>query len=217
MISCNAGPNRRSPLALLAGIWLAVSVIGPLVPWSYEVILLVAFTLRSYWAAVALWAALPAAAIPIAVRRLIQGRYGAALLWSMLPIAAILLWVFGGAFESLVRFHLNKPTYDAIVTDAEAGRCTALDRRSWHAEVDVAHCGAPIVLVFLWGGFLSGWHGVVYDTTDQIILAPRERNAAWQGSDFGGILGCSKAYRTLGGHYYLARGDYVQSGSPPCE
>jgi len=70
---------------------------------------------------------------------------------------------------------------------------------------------------FFWGGFLSVWHGVVYDATDQIILAPSKRSAAWQATKTGGLLGCSGTDRPLGDHYYLARGDFVGTGGGPCE
>ena len=70
---------------------------------------------------------------------------------------------------------------------------------------------------FFWGGFLSVWHGVVYDATDQIILAPSKRSAAWQATKTGGLLGCSGTDRPLGDHYYLASGDFVGTGGGPCE
>jgi hypothetical protein len=110
---------------------------------------------------------------------------------------------------------MNKPLYDAVVESARQGHCSSNDIRSWSAQVDGAFCSGSVTIIFLWGGFISSWQGVVYDASDEIAKPYCKRSAAWRFRDIGSRLSYSVARRSLGNHYYLAGGNYVDPGQEP--
>lgn len=103
-------------------------------------------------------------------------------------------------------FLINKPRYDAIVREVNAGHCSESDLSRWAARVYIVHCGSPAILVIPWGAAAGGWHGVIYDTTDGISRPLVQRSFSWLSSDVGRVLQNSGVDRDLGGHYYLGGG-----------
>ena len=99
--------HESSGIAVPGAIWLAVSTIGPLLPWSDDAVFAVAVVI-GYWPAVALWTAIPLVAIWVAAKRIVQHRYWAAAGCLLLPSAAIVLWFFSHDTSSIVSFRLNR-------------------------------------------------------------------------------------------------------------
>lgn len=110
---------------------------------------------------------------------------------------------------------MDKSAYDRVVLDAEQGRCSPEDQQHWHVAIDAIDCHKPATIVFLWGGFLSSWHGVVYDAGHEIIKPAKDRATSWKRREVGQLLSCSDADLFLGGHYYRAGGNYT-AGSDDC-
>jgi hypothetical protein len=160
------------------------------------------------WPALAVWIAAPIAAFVMGIQRLRARRYYHAGAWLMVPAAVIALFFYGSVAGAMAGFWLNKAAYDRVVSDAAAGRCSSEDRQHWNVAIDAFSCDEPLIVVFVWDGFLSSWNGVVYDAADQISKSPRERSKTWNDREVGKLLSCSRAWLALGGHYYRAGGDY---------
>jgi hypothetical protein len=194
-------------LALLACLWLASALVLPSFP-STNLWLDLVFASVSFWPVLVLWAIVPVVALVLAIKRLRGGNFGRAVAWLSLPAALVLFIFKGPVIGDAAQFWLNKRAYDRAVADAHAGKCAADDRRSWGVEIDGADCREPVTIIFAWGGFLSTWHGVVYDAADQIAKPPEERSGAWRNRDIGELLACSRVSFAFGNHYYRASGNY---------
>jgi hypothetical protein len=63
----------------------------------------------------------------------------------------------------------------------------------------------PRLMIFAWGGFVIG-HAAVYDESDEIMLPPSERSAAWNKRAAGTELECGiEAAERAGSHFYIVR------------
>jgi len=124
--------------------------------------------------------------------------------WAFLPINAILVGSLGYMYGEVLMFHLQKSSYNAVVNEVSAGRCSMSQRTAWHVQVDLVNCGSPVIVVIPWGGFCPFWHGVAFDESDEIAKPPEQRSAAWQATETGHALQHSGVKRGIGEHYYLA-------------
>jgi len=165
--------------------------------------------------ALVLWALVPVSALALAIRVSLarQFRYAGFLL--MVPIASVLLYHVPEDVGEILRFRLNKATYDMIVESARHGHCSPDEILRWNVTIDMASCSGPVTIIFLWGGFLSSWHGVVYDANDDIAKPYCQRSAIWRSRTIGSLLSYSGARSSLGNHFYLAGGNYVGPGGEP--
>lgn len=154
--------------------------------------------------ALLIWVSVPAAAFLWSIQRACQRRWCSAASWVAIPCLAVIMFVWGQEVTGVVRFIWNKPTYDREVASAHANRCV----RAAGSSVDAKDCSSPVAIAFEWDGFLNSWNGLIYDETDQIALQPEQRSPAWKAGDVGSMMGCSSADLALGGHYYLASGNY---------
>jgi hypothetical protein len=210
---------RICPFVGIAAVWLAASLILP--AWANTNATFAFMFVAPGLVMVALlilgiaWFAVPIAAAILALRRFRETRYAAFAACSVMVLAAFPLAYRCREASAFLRFQWEKPAYDGVVADAVAGRCAEAELKRWHARIVDIDCDAPVLVVFNWGSFLSVWRGVVYDASDQIMKEPSKRDAAWQKRGAGELLGCSQAERQLGGHYYLASGDFTSGG--PCE
>jgi hypothetical protein len=206
-------------LALTSVAWFAASLMIPATPlWDSLLLLALIFSVGlsgGIWLALALWAALPATAALLAIKRLSERRYQAAAGWLTVPAAAVFLWCFATGLGDMARFRLNKGAYDNVIADARMGKCSMEDIKRWGIPIDGIECHDPITVIFVWGGFVSIWNGVVYDAGDEIIKAPQDRSTGWKKRAIGSLLSCSGAKTALGDHYYRAGGSYT-SGSDEC-
>jgi hypothetical protein len=212
-------PSRIRPFAWIVALWLVGSLLLP--AWANSDIVFTFMFVAPGLIMVMLlvfaicWLAVPTAAAMFARRRLREGRWASAAMYLVVVLAAFPLAYGGRGASILLRFQLQRPGYGSTVAEAMAGRCAAANTKRWHDEVRDFDCNPPVIVVFIWGSFLSVWRGVVYDASDQITLAPNKREAAWQAKGTGELLGCSQAELALGGHYYLASGDLTTG--EPCE
>jgi len=194
-------------LFLLSCLWIASALVLPSFP-SVDLWLAFVFASVSFWPVLVLWAIFPIVGLVLAIRRLRGGHFWRAAAWLSLPAALVLFCFKGAVVGDVARFWLNKRAYDRAVADAHAGRCSADDRRAWGVNINGADCHEPVAIIFAWGGFLSMWHGVVYDAADQIAKPPEERSDAWRQREIGELLACSGASLAFGNHYYRASGNY---------
>jgi hypothetical protein len=204
--------------AMVCGAWLIASLLVPTLPlWEevsfYSILFSVGLT-GGMWFALSLWAAIPAAAMILAIRRVLERRYGSAVGWSSVPAAGALLFFFATDIGDIVRFRLNKASYDQVVADARASKCSKQVQERGDIAIDGIDCD-PITVIFTWGGFGSIWHGIVYDAGDEIIRSPQDRSFTWKNRPIGSLLSCSGAKRELGDHYYRAGGSYT-AGKDDC-
>jgi hypothetical protein len=88
--------HESSGITVPSAIWLAVSLIGPLLPWSDYAVFAMAAVI-GYWPPIALWAAIPLVTIWIAAKRIVQHRYWTAASFLLLSSVAI---VASGDFTS---------------------------------------------------------------------------------------------------------------------
>jgi hypothetical protein len=64
--------------------------------------------------------------------------------------------------------------------------------------------GKPRLAVFIWGGMIWSFRGVVYDESDEIALPPGNQSAAWKANPDLGELSCGNwDARRLSSHFYL--------------
>lgn len=206
-----AWPTRL--FAIACGVWLLASLIIPALPVGedifFNVLLPSVLVFGTLWPAMAAWAAIPAGAMLLAAKRLVRRRYRAASAWAAFAALGALVMLYGSFLSDAMRFQFGKSAYERVVADARAGRCTDADRRQWKVAIDEIHCSDPIVIIFVWGGFVSMWHGVVYDAADEIAKPPSERSPEWKHRPIGALLSCSGVKMPLGGHFYRAGGSYV--------
>jgi hypothetical protein len=196
--------DRR--FAMVCGAWLVASLIIPALP-LWDAIVLSLLLLTGGWSLpLGLWAIVPAVAVLRAARRLFERRYGSALGWFGVPLAGVVLFFLATDIGDAVRFRLNKASYDRIVAEAQADKCSK--EMEGRRDVDGIDCD-PITVIFGWGGFGPIWHGIVYDAGDEIMKPPQERSVAWKNRPIGNLLSCSGATRAFGGHYYRAGGSYA--------
>jgi hypothetical protein len=199
--------------ALVCGAWLLASLIIPALPVSEDIFFAVMlpsiFFFGSFWPAIAVWAAIPATAALVAAVLLGRRRYRAAAVRGAFAAVGALVMVYGSFLGDMIRFQVDKPAYDRVVADIEAGRCGDDDRRRWNIAVDYVHCADPAIVIFVWGGFVSAWHGVIYDAADEIAKPASDRSIEWKHLPIGALLSCSGVKVPLGGHYYRAGGSYV--------
>jgi hypothetical protein len=204
--------------ATVCGAWLIASVLIPALPlWEamFFCFLLFSFGLTGgMWLALSLWAAIPAAAMILAMRRVLERRYGSAVGWFSVPAAGVFLFFFATDIGDIVRFRLNKASYDRVVADAHANKCSKQVHERGDIAIDGIDCD-PITVIFTWGGFGSIWHGIVYDAGDEIMRSPQDRSTAWKNRPIGNLLSCSGAKGALGEHYYRAGGSYT-AGKNDC-
>ena len=206
------GRAPAAPFAWLCAAWLVASFTLP--GFLSLGALLSLGSSGLIWPALAVWIAVPIAAFGMSIKRLWAGRYYRAAAWSLVPAAVVVLCLYGSVIGDVEAFWLNKASYDRVVADAAAGRCSSEDRQHWTVATDAFDCSEPIIIVFIWDGLLSSWSGIVYDAADQIIKSPNERSAAWKNREAGRLLSCSRAWLALGGHYYRAGGNF---GGGPCD
>lgn len=218
----NRSPKRIlhiQPFAWIVALWLIGSLLLPAWANSDAVFAFMFVAPGSIMVALLIlgcaWLAVPIAAAALIWRRFWERRYAAAAACSVVLLAAFPLAYRCREISAFLRFQWEKSAYEAVVADALAGRCTETELKRWHAGIADIDCAPPVLVVFNWGSFLSAWRGVVYDASDQVALAPNKRDATWQAKGTGELLGCSQAELALGGHYYLASGDFT-SGEP-CE
>jgi hypothetical protein len=103
----------------------------------------------------------------------------------------------GAAWSDSLRFRLERADYLAALDAARtAGASTPIGRRGW---IDI---GPPTVAFFVWRGFLSAVHGVVYDETGDISKPPDARTPQWNNRFAATDLGCPSDVRPLEGHFY---------------
>lgn len=155
-----------------------------------------------------LWLCVPIVAVVLAIKRFRMRRIKAALGWLLVPVSAAAVSALGHAFGDVVMFQIHKSAYERIVEDASSGHCSVADRALWPVLVDLTNCRAPVIVVIPWVGFLSVWHGVIYDASDEISKPPEERSIEWKASPTGKALQGSGAWKALGDHYYLGGGSY---------
>jgi hypothetical protein len=155
-----------------------------------------------------LWLIVPIVAIVRAVKRLRQRRFKAAVAWLLVPAIGAVISALGYTFGDAVMFRIHKSAYEAVVKDVSAGRCSRPQRTAWHVQVDYVNCGPPVIIVIPWGGFLSFWHGVIFDASDEISKPSGQRSVAWRATEAGHALQYSGVKRPLGDHYYVAGGSY---------
>ena len=196
---------------IVCGVWLLGSVVLPAWgmldnPFSLLVLLPVLLLVGP---------AVPVGALLLGIKRFRKGRYRSGLGWLTILAASILLCFHGRSLGETLRFQWNKPSYDRVVADARAGRCAKADQKHWNVDIDAVDCSDPVTVIFVWDGFLSMWNGVIYDAGDQIAKTSRDRSPAWKNRAIGHLLSCSGTSRSLGGHYYLAGGNYT-SGTDEC-
>lgn len=200
--------------SIVCGVWFIASLTVRSLPGS-EYLLFLLLVTGGVWFAVFLWTIVPAIAIFLAINRIVTRQYRSAAGWLMVPAAGVLVYFLGTDVGDIIRFRLNKASYDRIASDAIAGKCAQDGHVYRSVAIDAIDCH-PVTIIFPWGGFLSIWHGVVYDAEDQIIKPARDRSAAWKNREIGALLSCSGADLTLGDHYYRASGDYT-SGTDDCD
>lgn len=199
--------------ALTCLAWVAASLIVPALP-IWDTIFIVAVGLSvlvsgGLWLAIGAWALCPVGATALAITRLVRGHSRSAMIWSAVPIAGVLIAAAPTAVGDIVKFTWNKTAYDRVVADAKAGKCSSGDRKRWDVAIDYLDCSDPVTIIFVWGGFVSSWHGIVYDASDEIAKLYDERPKAWRCREIGALLKYSGAKRPLGGHYYRAGGSYT--------
>jgi hypothetical protein len=155
-----------------------------------------------------LWAAIPTSALVLGVKRLLQHRYRVGIGWLLVPAMAAAFAVPANELGDTLLFRLQRPSYDAIVADAAAGRCSSAERLARAAQVAFVSCTVPVTLVVPWGEFVSIWFGVVYDATDEIAKPLPLRSTRWRSTRAGEALdnAHTRSMRSLGNHYYLATG-----------
>jgi hypothetical protein len=199
-------------LAIACAAWFIASLVIPALPIWESIFLYVIFVSVFYshgiWPAIAIWALLPTTGFLLALTRIHRRCYRSAIAWLTVPAAGVLLFFFGLDASGFARFRVTKASYDQVIADARMGKCATEDRRRWNVAIDVIDCDDPVIVVFIWDGLGSLWHGVVYDATDEISKPPQDRSTAWKSRPIGDLLSCSGARMAYGDHYYRAGGSY---------
>lgn len=68
---------------------------------------------------------------------------------------------------------------------------------------DLPDTGEPKLAVFVWDGWLSTSHGIVYDASDKVTLPPEHQSAAWRQRIENTELSCGYGVNEpLGSHFY---------------
>jgi hypothetical protein len=206
-------PLRRSSyLKQACLIWYGVTMCAFLI-MTFDVARLLAaivIALGFAWVVLAAWLLVPLFAAIQSVRLLVARRPMAAFGLLPVPAIAIAIFVFGSTIATETHWRYSRPSYERVVDDALHGKCSGEDRKHWRATIDTYDCERPVTVVFLWGGFLSSWYGVIYDEADEIAKPANGRSNGWKHRDIGALLSCSEGYKSLGNHYYLASGSYVE-------
>ena len=204
--------SRSRVFACLCILWVVVSVVVAVL-YDYEnlaffLVFSAMLILPVGIFAALLWLSVPGGALYLTYRRLRARNLRAAAGWILVPVSVAALVPVGRRWGDVFVFELHKSQYQDVVRDALAGRCSPSPGRRWPVPVDFIQCKPPVAVIFPWGGFLSGWEGVVYDAADQISKPPALRLRAWSKTTVGQALVYSGARQSLGGHYYLASGNY---------
>jgi hypothetical protein len=202
--------------AIACVVWFVASLTLPSLPLTDVVLVLLAFS-GAVWLAVIAWAVVPAIALIVALKRFARRQYRYGVAWLMVPVSLLPMYLLGTIAGDTARFWFNKSQYDRVVADATRGNCSPKDQRSWQPTIDAIDCGNPVTIVFLWGGFLSSWHGVVYDAGDEIVKPAKQRSAQWKSREIGELLSCSRADLRFGSHYYRAGGSYTSAPTDDCD
>lgn len=212
-----------STFGIICLLWLVASALLPALGfYDWRIFMVLVFEMLPlamvwpagpFWALVLLWAIVPLLAAATAYRHLIALSYRSAALFSFVPVVGLLVFFFGRDLGDELRFRLDRSIYDRIVAEASQSGCAPGDLRRYGIAIDAVGC-QPLTIVFLWGGFLSGWYGIVYDAGDEIMRPPDERSTAWRSRPIGDLLSCSRGNLALGDHYYRAGGEY--STFPGC-
>jgi hypothetical protein len=205
--------RRDDPIRIFAAvcvIWLCVTALLVAALRTYDGMFFFTMVLGIFL--IPIWAIVPVAAIVLAIRRTMVRQYRAALSWLSVPIAAVLLCYGAWSVAESARFWLDKTSYNRVLADALAGKCSDENRRTWDLAVDMIDCRQPIVIVFSWGGFAGAWHGVVYDASDEIENPPEMRSDTWKNRKIGMLLSCTGTIRQLAPHFYSV-GGYETSGN----
>ncbi|MGH7033159.1 MAG: hypothetical protein ACREFL_05470 [Stellaceae bacterium] len=231
------GSFRFSGFALLCILWIAASVLLPLLGFFDSVVfddlafaavwLLLPFlwVLSAggdpstqwwilpglYWFGIAVWAFIPLVALAIALRALRQDRIRRSILYTCVPVAAVTLFLIGREGLDIFRFRLHQSAYDEVVAQIKSGACPLAKDFKSSIAVDEIGCN-PVTIMFPWHVVTllgNSWRGVVYDASDEIAKPPSGRSQLWQRREIGNALSCSHVDHPLGDHYYLASGDYA--------
>ena len=172
------GPGIPALLVLLAATPLGAG-------FFYLMIIIPALLL--VWAALALWSLVRCLAF-VTSRR-----------WKLSALAAVLpvvVCLVGLNFWSFVRgcnylgdvlhFVVARPYYE-------------------HVIANLPRDGRPRLAVFNWGGSIWVSHGLVYDESDEVALAPGRQSAQWLADPRLAELECGGfGVQPLWSHYYLA-------------
>jgi hypothetical protein len=184
-------------------------------PWAFTILLLiwlvpaiVCFTVPDWWFAAfwifpasISWLLVPVFASVLAAVRFWQARYWMAGRLLLLPILCVVVFWYGYAWGDRVWFELHRPTYEKAVAEFTSGSCQSVDWVHFQPKIGQLDCGPPIVAVFEFGSFLSMWHGVVYDQSDELAKETGKRSAGWTNRPAASWLSCSDVYQNLDGHY----------------
>ena len=202
----------------LARFWFISTLIGTYL-WSFSdtgrFFIVFSTMALNPWVVISLWAIAPVLALIWAVRLLLGRQVRRALVWLSLPVVGMFVYFVGAPVGEALRFYVTRAAYERAVADAIVGKCSLDDRKRWNVPVDAIDCQSPVTIVFIWTGMGSLWRGVVYDGGDEIDKPPGMRSSLWKHREIGSMLSCSGSNRAMGGHFYLASGDYA-SGIDEC-
>lgn len=208
-----SNPASRSTLqafSYLCIVWLVLSVFVAAVFDYYNLALYLAFLLFTPLGILGalLWLSVPGGILYVTYKKLRAGQIRAAAAWMLVPVSVAVLMPVGHRAGDGLIFELHKSQYEFVVRQALAGHCSPPDGGRWPVAVEFLQCKPPVIVTFPWGGFLSGWEGIVYDAADQVAKPPALRQKAWRSSDVGQVLNDFGARQSLGGHYYFGGGSY---------
>jgi hypothetical protein len=174
---------------------------------------LICFTVPDWWILAVLafplslpWIVTPLAALALSLVRLFQRDYWAAGRLLLFPILTVCLFWYLKIGGDRVWFELHRPCFDKAIAKLAGDNCASADWITSNLMIDAADCGPPMIVVFEFGGFLSMWHGVVYDQSDEFAKPAEQRSESWKKNKSSECLACSIARWNPESHFYLASG-----------
>jgi hypothetical protein len=138
------------------------------------------------WSALALWS------LVLCVGFVIRRRWRSSALAAVLPVIVCLAFLHFWSFlrgcnylGDVLHFVVARPYYEHILARLPPD-------------------GRPRLAVFNWGGMIWASHGLVYDESDEVALAPGKQSAHWLADPRLAELGCGNfGVQPLWSHYYL--------------